>query len=158
MRATPDPRVRFLGHIDSVDGIKELHCNAYAYIHGHSMGGTNPSLLKALGYGNCILALDTPFNAEVLEEYGVLFDSADHLTERIEWLEHNPDAAQELRRRAPERILQAYTWDHIVDQYEEFFQLLCTGADPTRTHSSVANLPQDEVGREVETAAGTNRD
>jgi len=48
-----DPRVRFLGHVATIEHMKELHCNAYAYVHGHSLGGVNPALLKALGCGNC---------------------------------------------------------------------------------------------------------
>src|SRR5208283_2083418 len=79
LRQTKDTRVKFLGHVANPEHVKELHCNAYAYIHGHSLGGTNPALLKALGYGNCVLALDTAFNREVLQDYGILFkdDPAD---------------------------------------------------------------------------------
>ena len=73
LKQTRDSRIRFLGHIDNPEHVKELHCNAYAYLHGHSMGGTNPALLKALGYGNCVIALRTPFNTEVLEDYGIFF-------------------------------------------------------------------------------------
>ena len=75
LKQTRDPRVRFLGHIGDSDDVKELHCNCYGYIHGHSVGGTNPALLKALGYGNCVLALDTPFNREVVGDYGILFEN-----------------------------------------------------------------------------------
>src|SRR5207244_5157673 len=46
LKASAGERVRFLGHVDDAEHVKELHCNAYAYIHGHMMGGTNPALLK----------------------------------------------------------------------------------------------------------------
>jgi glycosyltransferase involved in cell wall biosynthesis len=136
---TKDPRVRFLGHVHDPDHMKELHCNAYAYIHGHCLGGTNPALLKALGYGNCILALNTPFNSEVLQDYGILFeqDPAD-LAGKIQRLENNPSIAQDYRIRAPDRIREAYTWDHITDQHEELFLQLAAGQNPTLIHSSVA--------------------
>ena len=49
LKQTRDPRVRFLGHVGNSDHVKELHCNCYGYIHGHSVGGTNPALLKAFG-------------------------------------------------------------------------------------------------------------
>lgn len=137
LRASGGDRVRFLGHVDSIEHVKELHCNAYAYIHGHMMGGTNPALLKALGYGNCILAHDNPFNAEVLDDYGLLFGDASELAQKIELIEQAPEVAENLRRRAPERIRTVYNWERITDQYEELFYQLAAGEDPTRVHSSV---------------------
>ncbi len=125
LQQTRDPRIRFLGHVGDAAQVKELHCHAYAYIHGHSLGGTNPSLLKALGYGNCVLALNTAFNREVLQDYGLLFErQAEDLRRQLQALEGSPAMAEEFRRRAPERIRQAYTWDHIADRYEEFFSKL----------------------------------
>ena len=140
LKQTRDPRVRFLGHIGDSDHVKELHCNAYAYVHGHSMGGTNPSLLKALGCGNCVLALRTPFNEEVIHDYGIFFERDDgDLAAKLQALDENPRMAEEYRRRAPERIRQAYTWERITDQYEELFLQLCAGEDPTLCHSTVVN-------------------
>src|SRR5689334_5699098 len=140
-------RVRFLGHVDSIEHIKELHCNSYAYIHGHMMGGTNPALLKALGFGNCILAHDNPFNAEVLAGHGLLFRDAAELAARIQLIEDRPEVAEDLRRRAPERIRTFYNWDRIVDQYEELFYQLVAGEDPTRVHSSVREAEDQVVVR-----------
>jgi glycosyltransferase involved in cell wall biosynthesis len=139
LRARAGERVRFLGHVDNIDHVKELHCNCYAYIHGHMMGGTNPALLKALGYGNCILAHANPFNAEVLGEYGLLFDSPSDLADKISMIERDPALAEDYRRRAPDRIRRVYNWDRITDQYEELFYQLAAGEDPTRVHSSVSD-------------------
>ena len=130
-------RVRFLGHVDSIEHVKELHCNAYAYIHGHMMGGTNPALLKALGCGNCVIAHDNPFNAEVLGDYGLLFRDADDLAHKIALIEETPARAEGLRQRASDRIRTVYSWERITDQYEELFYQLSAGKDPTRIHSSV---------------------
>ncbi len=125
LQQTRDPRIRFLGHVANAAHVKELHCNAYAYIHGHSLGGTNPSLVKALGYGNCILALNTAFNREVLQRYGILFDrDVEDLRRHLQIVEDDREMAEEFGRRAPERIEQAYSWDQITDQYEEFFYRL----------------------------------
>jgi glycosyltransferase involved in cell wall biosynthesis len=137
LKANAGERVRFLGHVDSIEHVKELHCNSYAYIHGHAMGGTNPALLKALAYGNCVLAHDNRFNAEVLDGHGLLFRDADELAEKINLIESRPELAETYRRQAPDRIRAAYTWEHITDQYEELFYLLATGQDPTKVHSSV---------------------
>jgi len=129
LKTFPDSRVIALGHVDSVEQIKELHCNCYAYIHGHSVGGTNPSLLKALGFGNCILALDVPFNREVLLDYGVLFKrDLEDLRQKIQDLEDNPARVEEFRRRAPQRIREAYTWEKITDQYEELFEKMLSSS------------------------------
>ncbi len=122
LRRTRDPRIKFLGHVGNAAHVKELHCNAYAYVHGHSLGGTNPSLVKALGYGNCVVALNTPFNREVLEGHGILFErDVEDLRRQLQAVEDDPGMAEEFRRIAPDRIRQAYTWDHIAGQYEEFF-------------------------------------
>jgi glycosyltransferase involved in cell wall biosynthesis len=130
VRALAGPQVRFLGHINDQRHIKELHCNAYAYIHGHEFGGTNPALLKALGFGNCVLALDTPFNREVLDgtqgaeaRYGILYrKDVEELAAKIQQVEDHPELQAAYARRAPERIRERYTWEHITDQYEQLFR------------------------------------
>lgn len=143
LKQTKDPRVRFLGHVGNIDHVKELHCNAYAYIHGHSLGGTNPALLKALGCGNCVLALNTPFNSEVLlPDSGLLFgEDPGDLAAKIEYIEDNPGVAETFRLRAQQRIREAYTWEHITDQHEELFLQLAAGQNPTLIHSSVVDHP-----------------
>jgi glycosyltransferase involved in cell wall biosynthesis len=158
LKQTKDARVRFLGHVDNVDHIKELHCNAYAYVHGHSMGGTNPALLKALGYGNCVLALRTPFNSEVVGDSGIFFErDPEDLTRKIQELENHPEVAAEYRRMAPKRILESYTWEKITDQYEELFLQLAAGENPTRIHSSVRNMSAVPSGRDAAAvSAGDN--
>lgn len=149
LHRTQDKRVRFLGHVGNPDHVKELHCGAYAYLHGHSAGGTNPSLLKALGCGNCVLALKTPSNSGVLSDYGVLFEhDVEDLHRKLEYIEHHSEVAEEYRRRAPQRIREAYSWETITDQYEEFFLRLAAGEDPTRTHSSVAGTKTEVLAEE----------
>jgi glycosyltransferase involved in cell wall biosynthesis len=144
LKANAGDKVKFLGHVGNIDHVKELHCNCYAYIHGHMMGGTNPALLKALGFGNCILAHQNPFNAEVLGEYGLLFRDADDLAAKIGLIERQPEVAEDYRRRAPDRIRTVYSWERITDQYEELFYQLAAGEDPTKVHSSVL----DHVNKE----------
>lgn len=145
LKQTKDPRVRFIGYVGDADHVKELHCNAYAYIHGHSLGGTNPSLLTALGCGNCVLALETPFSREVLQDYGIMFkdDPAD-LTDKMQHIEDHPETAARYRLRAPERIRKAYTWERITDQYEELFLQLANGQDSTKVHSTVTQQCSQE--------------
>jgi len=149
LKANSGDRVRFLGHVDSIEHVKELHCNAYAYIHGHMMGGTNPALLKALAYGNCILAHANPFSDEVLGGHGLLFGDAEDLAEKIHLIESKPELAESYRRRAPERIRTVYNWERITDQYEELFYQLAAGEDPTRVHSSVLEADKEMTAIEV---------
>lgn len=124
LKSLSNDKVKFLGHIDSYDNVKELHCNCFGYIHGHQFGGINPALLKALGYSNCIFALNTPFNSEVLDsgKYGILFDkNADDLAEKIKMLEQNENLRKQFQHDATSRIKERFTWDKIADDYEQLF-------------------------------------
>lgn len=148
LKAMAGPRVKFLGHIANLDHVKELHCNCYAYVHGHMLGGINPAMVKALGYGNMILALNTLFNLEAVRDSGILFErNVEDLERKLQYIEDRPEVAAEYRRRAPDRIRADFTWEHIVDQYEELFLQLAAGDDPTRVHSTVANA--DAFAREL---------
>lgn len=119
--------VRFTGHLGDPEHLRELHCNSYAYLHGHSVGGTNPSLLRALGCGECVLALDNPFNREVLvgpsgHAHGLLFPrEAGALAALISSIDADPARAIALRAAAPSRIREAYTWESVTDRYEAMF-------------------------------------
>jgi glycosyltransferase involved in cell wall biosynthesis len=124
VRSTQDPRIQFPGYIRDKDELRELYCNCYAYIHGHEFGGTNPSLLKALAYGCCVLALDTVFNREVLadEKHGLFFKkSEESFLQRLEQIDENDSRVKEKRESARSRITEKYTWEKIVDQYERLF-------------------------------------
>ena len=123
LRSLTGEKVILTGHIDDQEIIRELHCNCFAYLHGHSVGGTNPSLLKAMGYGNCVLALDTVFNREVLADGGIFFprDKA-VLAQMIRDIEADPARLDELRRKGPDRIRANYTWEKIANQYDDLFR------------------------------------
>jgi glycosyltransferase involved in cell wall biosynthesis len=122
LRQTRDPRVRFLGHVHDQDLFDELMCNSYAYLHGHSVGGTNPALLRALGDGACILALATPFNAEVLAGHGLEFTrNVNDLKDKIDYIDRHPEVAQDMRNHARDRVKEEYTWELCTDGYEKLF-------------------------------------
>src|SRR4029079_5410720 len=123
LRSMVGENVILTGHIDDQEVIRELHCNCFAYLHGHSVGGTNPSLLKAMGYGNCILALDTVFNREVLADGGIFFPrDVDTLANEIRSIESDPGRVAAMRKMGPERIRENYTWEKIASQYDELFR------------------------------------
>ncbi len=112
------PLVRFLGPVYDQDTLRALRFHSQAYVHGHSVGGTNPSLLEAMGAGNFILAHDNPFNREVLGPMGRYFadeaDFADKLWEA--------EATSERQRRmigdgARDRAMNNYNWRMVADGY-----------------------------------------
>lgn len=127
LKSLSNDKVIFLGHINNPRDVIELHCNAFAYIHGHQYGGINPALLKALGCGNFILANDTPFNQEVLDngKYGVLFPkNSDKISEIMKYYEEHPEQVDKFKKIAQTRIKEKFTWEIISDQYEKLFKQL----------------------------------
>jgi glycosyltransferase involved in cell wall biosynthesis len=124
-----DQRIIFTGYVNDQDLLAELYHNCYAYMHGHEFGGTNPTMLKALAYGCAILALDTVFNREMLNngENGIFFSKEiGKLTNLIHRIELNPDCLIELRNKAKQRIIDNYTWEKITDQYIHLFEGMMT--------------------------------
>ena len=63
-----DPRIKFVGTVYDQELLKKIRENAYAYFHGHTVGGTNPSLIEALGSTDLNLLVDIGFNREVAED------------------------------------------------------------------------------------------
>ena len=124
-----DPRVVRPGFIYDKDILRELLTNAWAYIHGNEVGGTNPALLEAMAAGCFVVARDVPFNREVLGEAGIYFrkDPAD-LREKLDWALAHP-AERAAGRAASAAIIRArYDWDRVVDAYEALFRGLAAGA------------------------------
>jgi glycosyltransferase involved in cell wall biosynthesis len=121
LRSLAGDRLVLTGHIDDQAVIKELHCNCFAYVHGHSVGGTNPALLKAMGYGNCILAFSSVFNREVLADTGLFWSDRPSLVALMQALEADPARAAHLRTLPRPRIAAEYTWEKIARQYDELF-------------------------------------
>ncbi|MFQ4147844.1 DUF1972 domain-containing protein [Arthrobacter sp. LAPM80] len=116
-----DERVRFLGGVWDQDLLNQLYANALIYWHGHSVGGTNPSLLRAIGAGTATNAFNVNFNREVLRNSGKYFRSADDVQQLVESAEADPGAVREravLAREAARR----YDWDLVADSYEELCQ------------------------------------
>lgn len=131
LRETRDPRIRFIPPLYDRRRLRELFCNAYAYVHGNEVGGTNPALLQAMGYGCAVLAVNVVFNADVLADAGILFEkSVDDLCRKMEHVASRPELVAELRQRAVRRIRDAYTWEGMADQYERLFARVCFGNEP----------------------------
>lgn len=111
--------VRLLGSVFELDLLLQLRLGASVYIHGHSVGGTNPSLLEAMGCGNVVVAHDNPFNREVLGDSGLYFSTESDLSAALCRLNQMPLSERNVRSiRVKEIVDTRYTWDLIADQYE----------------------------------------
>lgn len=118
-----DKRIKFVGTVYDQELLKKIRENAFAYFHGHTVGGTNPSLIEALGSTDLNLLVDVGFNREVAEDCALywsrddgslakLIDSSDQL---------NENQIAEMGRKAKARVAAEYTWNKICGQYEEVF-------------------------------------
>lgn len=118
-----DPRIKFVGTVYERELIAKIRENAFAYFHGHEVGGTNPSLLEALGSTRLNLLLDVGFNREVGEDAALYWTKEDRaladLIERAESLFESE--IEEFSKKAKERIATAYSWQFICDEYEKVF-------------------------------------
>ena len=118
-----DSRIKFVGTVYDQELLMKIRENAYGYFHGHEVGGTNPSLLEALGSTDLNLLLDVGFNKEVAQESAIywnknegnlagLIDKADLMSD---------DEIITMGEKAKQRIKDAYSWQYICDRYEEEF-------------------------------------
>lgn len=121
-----DSRIKFVGTIYDKELLMKIRENAYGYFHGHEVGGTNPSLLEALGSTDLNLLLDVGFNREVAEDSALYWTKqSGNLASLIDWADGmNADEISELGKKASLRIVEAYSWQHIADEYESRFSLM----------------------------------
>lgn len=120
---TSDNRIKFVGTVYDQELLKKIRENAYGYIHGHEVGGTNPSLLEALASTKINLLLDVVFNKEVGLDGAIYFNKEDYsLANLIDSADKFSDKEiEELSTKAKKRIENEYTWRYIVDKYETLF-------------------------------------
>ena len=116
-----DPRVKFVGTVYDQDLLKYIRKGAFAYIHGHEVGGTNPGLLEALAQTDLNLVLGVSFNQTVAKDSAQYWTKETgnlaHLIDQVDSLED----ASEWGQRAKANMKQNFTWEKIVGEYEELF-------------------------------------
>lgn len=121
LKAGADPRVIFTGYLFG-DGYSQLAKHPYVSVVPTEVGGTHPVLLEAMGKGNCVLVNDHPPNLEVIGDAGISYDGsqgAEDLREKMNYLLENPEAVAEYRKKALARAKEKYSWEGVVDKYEE---------------------------------------
>lgn len=113
-----DPRIKFVGTVYDQELLKKIREEAYGYLHGHEVGGTNPSLLEALGSTKLNLLLKVGFNEEVAEDSALYWTKEPGnlaaLIDKCEGIDR-----EELGRKAKERIKSTYSWGYICGRYAD---------------------------------------
>lgn len=118
-----DKRIKFVGTVYHSELIKKIRENAYGYLHGHSVGGTNPSLIEALAATNLNLLYDVGFNREVAIDGALYWNQEENnlasLLDKAEQL--SQEEIEQLSKKAIQRINHAYSWEKIIKDYETIF-------------------------------------
>ena len=116
-----DQRIKFVGTVYDEALLKTIRKHAFAYLHGHEVGGTNPSLLEALGTTKLNLLCNVGFNQEVGLDSCIYWGKEDnnlqHVIEHVETFEQH--YIDELGQNAKVRVKEAYNWEKIIKEYED---------------------------------------
>lgn len=116
-----DKRVKFVGTVYDQDLLKYIRNQAFAYIHGHEVGGTNPGLLEALAQTNLNLIFNVDFNHQVAQETALYWNKEDrNLSQLIDSVDGQV-SFEDLGNAAKANMKENYTWEKIVGEYEELF-------------------------------------
>ena len=118
-----DKRIKFVGTVYDQELLMKIRENAYGYFHGHEVGGTNPSLLEALGSTELNLLLDVGFNREVARDSALYWSKKEgSLAKLIDKADSiGQEKIDELGKKAKKRIEEDYTWEKIAGKYERIF-------------------------------------
>lgn len=111
--------VSFLGAIYDPAEVKALRFHSPLYLHGHTVGGTNPSLVEAMAAGNAVVAHDNAYNRWVAGDGGVYFHTAEDVSRHLDDLLSSSARREELSEAALRRHSKEFTWQRVAGQYEE---------------------------------------
>lgn len=121
-----DPRYVLLGHLSDDVLLYQLWANSATYFHGHTVGGTNPSLVQAMACGAPIVAINTPFNREVLGCDDFLVEAnAPAIADALVATSSAPMLANQKIIHARQRVQGEYTWDSVCSSYETLLSNPC---------------------------------
>jgi glycosyltransferase involved in cell wall biosynthesis len=118
VRAAASGEVSFLGAIYDPDVVGALRFHSLGYLHGHTVGGTNPSLVEALGAGNPVIAHDNAYNRWTAGDAALWFRTPADVDAQVTRLLADPDEQRRLGEAARRRHAEEFTWEHVGGQYE----------------------------------------
>ena len=113
-----DRRVSLVGPVWDQDLLDAMYAGAMSYLHGHSVGGTNPSLLRAMVHATPVIAFDCPYNRETTGGSALWFDSPAQIAAAIDRVEADPRSQDDQVARARERVSREYVWANVVSSYD----------------------------------------
>ncbi len=99
--------------------LNEIRSNCRLYIHGHSVGGTNPSLVEAMCLGLCVLAFSVNYNKSTTKDSALYFSTADELTSLVKYVYEDESLQQEVGARLFQLGHKEYNWANIINEYEK---------------------------------------
>lgn len=117
VRQAASDQVDFLGAIYDKEKLKSLRYFSLFYIHGHQVGGTNPSLVEAMGAGSAVLAHCNPYNKWVAGDAGVYFTNEEECSNWISELASNHELLEKLAVESKKRFNSHFTWNTILEDY-----------------------------------------
>ncbi len=112
------PEVVFVGAIYDKAVVRALRFHSVAYVHGHQVGGTNPSLIEAMGAGNPVIANDNQFNRWVAGNSARYFKNADECSARLDEVLSSPAVLGTMKSGILQRYQEAFTWEKVLAEYE----------------------------------------
>ncbi|MCX6520407.1 MAG: DUF1972 domain-containing protein [Actinobacteria bacterium] len=146
--ADSDSRIRLIGSVWDQDLLNQLYANCASYLHGHSIGGTNPSLLRAMGAAAPVIALDVRFNREVLGPAGMFFADEMSLAGALATIERHTDLSRRLGTSLQQRADEHYRWDDVTTAYERLAARLAAG-ESRRGESNGTRNNADQWGYDM---------
>ena len=126
-------RLHFTGGIYDMVKLNNLRYFSSYYFHGHSIGGTNPSLLEAMAARALIIAHENPFNRAILGSDAFYFTTSGDIIRILKTLDTRTDNKQSWRSNNVEKINTRFNWDHITSSYENLFAAIVEGRQQQRT-------------------------
>jgi Domain of unknown function (DUF1972) len=114
-------QIQFIGGIYDINILNDLRYYSNIYFHGHTVGGTNPSLLEAMASNSLICANDNSFNKYILGEDAIYFQDADTVAYHLLNVDYYKDSSQVILSNNTKKITTSYDWELIVDQYAKHF-------------------------------------
>lgn len=119
VKAAASSEVSFLGAIYDKPTVQALRFHSAAYVHGHQVGGTNPSLVEALGAGNAVIAHDNRFNRWVAGEEAKYFSNSAQFSQILDEVLENVGQLEGMRAASVKRFENGLTWPQVLSKYEE---------------------------------------
>lgn len=116
------PSIRFIGGVYDINKLNNLRYFSNIYFHGHTVGGTNPSLLEAMASSSLICANDNPFNRYILDDDAIYFKTGEDVAKHLVSIDHTDASSQKMISANRNKITNVYTWDIIIDQYANHFK------------------------------------